>query len=182
MKRDPTVQIHHVEKIHHGKVFSLQQETVTLPNGLAAKLDVIHHPGAVAIVPMANPSHVVLVRQYRHAVGDYIWEIPAGTLSEGEAPLDCARRELREETGYHPGALTKLGEIVPVPGYSDERIHLYLATDLRRSAQSLDEDEVLDVEVVTMTRACDMIDRSEIIDAKTIVGLLRAQAYLATRE
>jgi ADP-ribose pyrophosphatase len=173
----PAAQVHRIKEIHRGKVFRLQRETVTLPNDLNTQLDVIRHPGAVAVVPLLDESHVILIHQYRHAVGSFIWEIPAGTLSEGEEPLDCARRELREETGYDPGSLRKLGEIVPVPGYADERIHIYLATDLKSASQHLDEDEVLDVKAVPLARALAMIDDGEIVDAKTIVGLLRGKPH-----
>ena len=175
---DTSVQVHEVREVHRGRVFRLVQESVTLPNGLTTTLEVIRHPGASAMVPMLEDGRVILIRQYRHAVGDMIWEIPAGTLAPGEDPLDCARREVREETGYEAGSLHKLGEMIPVPGYSDERIHLFLATELRVAPQHLDDDEVLEVEPVPLKRALEMIGTGEIVDAKTTIGLLKADAYL----
>lgn len=164
--------------IHKGRVFDLFQETVALPNGARIKLDVIRHPGAAAIVPLTRGHGVIMLEQYRHAVGGTIWEIPAGTLDDAESPLSCARRELTEETGYTAAAWQKLGEITPLPGYSDERIQIFLATDLSISVQNLDADEVLEVREVAFTEALDMISRGDIQDAKTICGLFMAHAWL----
>jgi ADP-ribose pyrophosphatase len=164
--------------IHKGRVFNLFQETVPLPNGATIKLDVIRHPGAAAIVPLTRNHTVIMLEQYRHAVGRTIWEIPAGTLDRDELPLTCAQRELTEETGYTAATWQKLGEITPVPGYSDERIQIFLATDLSISVQKLDPDEVLDVRQVAFSEALEMISRSSIQDAKTICGLFMAQAWL----
>ena len=171
--------VHEVREIHRGKVFRLDQERVTLPNGFTTTLEVIRHPGASAMVGILEDGRVTLIRQYRHAVGRVIWEIPAGTLSPGEDPEECARRELREETGYEGERFDKLGEMVPVPGYSDETIHIFLATGLRSAAQKLDEDEVLQVERLPFDRALEMIRTNEIVDAKTIVGLTLARARLS---
>lgn len=164
-----------VKPIHAGRVFRLQKENITLPNGVTLDIDIIRHPGASAIVPMSDVGDVVLIRQYRHAVGCFIWEIPAGTLNKGEPPLACARRELTEETGFSAQIFHKLGEIVPVPGYSDERIHLFLAKGLRPAKQHLDKDELLDVHQVPFDEAMEMIRRGEILDGKTIAGLLLAE-------
>ncbi|WP_373500534.1 NUDIX hydrolase [Desulfococcus sp.] len=165
--------INRQEEIHQGRVFTLVRENVTLDNGVTVDIDTIRHPGASAIVPMTDEGSVVLIRQYRHSVGGYIWEIPAGTLNPHENPEACAARELAEETGYAAGAWRKLGEITPVPGYSDERIHLFLATDLRPAAQQLDADEVLAVHVFPFETAQAMIASGDIQDAKTICALLR---------
>jgi ADP-ribose pyrophosphatase len=170
--------VHHVEELHRGRVFRLSRERVTLPNGHTTDLEVVRHPGAAAVVPMLDEKRVVLIRQYRHAVGGVIWEIPAGTLSPGETPLACAGREIQEETGFVAGVFDALGVLVPVPGYSDERIHLFLATDLRQASRHLDQDEVLDVAVLPMTQALEMIRTGEIVDAKSIVGLLKAEARI----
>jgi len=164
--------------IHTGRVFNVFQEAVTLPNGVAMKLDVIRHPGAAAIVPLTRNHTVIMLEQYRHAVGGTIWEIPAGTLDSGELPLTCAQRELTEETGYTASTWRKLGEITPVPGYSDERIQIFLATELTLSVQNLDSDEVLVVREVEFTEALKMISRGGIQDAKTICGLFMADAWL----
>ncbi len=163
------------EQLHQGRVFTLIRENVTLDNGVTLDIDTIRHPGASAIVPLTAGGSVVLIRQYRHSVGGYIWEIPAGTLNPNEDPESCAARELIEETGYAAGAWRRLGEITPVPGYSDERIHLFLATDLTPAAQNLDADEVLAVHEFPLERAAAMIASGEIQDAKTICGLLRVR-------
>lgn len=171
-------QINRQALIHKGRVFNVFQETVTLPNGASINLDVIRHPGAAAIVPLTRGHRVIMLEQYRHAVGGTIWEIPAGTLDDQESPLACAQRELTEETGYTAAAWRKLGEITPLPGYSDERIQIFLATDLSVSVQNLDADEVLEVREVAFTEALDMISRGDIQDAKTICGLFMAHAWL----
>jgi ADP-ribose pyrophosphatase len=142
------------------------------------KLDVIRHPGAAAIVPLTRNRTVIMLEQFRHAVGGTIWEIPAGTLDPAESPLACAQRELTEETGYTASFWHKLGEITPVPGYSDERIQIFLARQLTRSVQNLDTDEVLTVREITFTEALKMISNGTIQDAKTICGLFMAEAWL----
>ena len=168
------VKVNHKHSIHKGRVFVLERENVTLPNDVTIDIDVIRHPGAAAIVPLTTDGRVVMIRQYRHAVGGYIWEIPAGTLDAGEAPGDCARRELAEETGFRADEWETMGQIVPVPGYSDERIHLFLARHLSPTHQNLDHDEVLNVQPLSWRKALEMIDTGEIIDGKTICALLLA--------
>lgn len=171
-------QINRQTLIHKGRVFKVYQEAVTLPNGTAIKLDVIRHPGAAAIVPLTRRHTVIMLKQYRHAVGGTIWEIPAGTLDDRESPLTCAQRELTEETGYTAATWQKLGEITPLPGYSDERIQIFLATNLSISVQNLDADEVLEVREVAFTEALNMISMGGIQDAKTTCGLFMARAWL----
>lgn len=157
--------------VYRGRVFELVRETVALDNGVTTDLDVIRHPGAAVMLPMPDPETVILIRQYRHAVGGYIWEIPAGTLDPGETPLDGARRELAEEIGFSADRWEKLGEAVPVPGYADERLHLFLAEDLRPATQSLDEDELLHVHTRPLREVLTMADGGEIQDAKTLCAL-----------
>jgi len=166
--------LNETKTIYNGRVFSLALDNITLPNGVVTELDIIRHPGASAMVPMLNKNTVLLLKQYRYAAGGFIWEIPAGTLNTGESPLGCAKRELIEETGYSADKLEKLTEIVPVPGYSDERIHIFLATDLKKAVQNLDRDEMLNVHEVKMEAALEMIAKGEIMDAKTISGLYLA--------
>ena len=160
--------------LHQGRVFRLDKENITFSNGVNVDLEIIRHPGASAIVPLLNEDTLLMIRQYRHAVGDFIWEIPAGTLDADEAPIQCARRELVEETGYSADSWQKLGEICPLPGYSDERIHIFIASDLTPARQHLDVDEVLEVHEVNIKKAIEMILKGEIQDAKTIAALMIA--------
>ena len=165
--------------VKQGRVFRLFSENVTLPNGVTLEMEIIRHPGAAAIVPLMDDGTVLLLKQYRHAVGGCIWEIPAGTLEPGEDARHCARRELAEETGYTAQAVEKLTEITPLPAYSDERIHIYLATGLTEAVQKLDDDELLSVHHVALEWAASMIAAGEIQDAKTIAGILMATQRLA---
>ena len=164
--------------MHEGKVFRLDRENVTLENGLTIDLDIIHHPGASAIIPFTENNTLLMIKQYRHAAGGFIWEIPAGTLDPDEAPLHCAKRELIEETGFSARAWQKLGEITPLPGYSDERTHIFLATDLIPAEQDLDMDEILHVHKISFDNAIEMVRRGEIEDGKTISGLFMASLWL----
>ena len=164
--------------IHRGRVFELIRENITLANGTTTDVEFIEHPGAAAIVPFVDDSRIVLLRQYRHALKRVIWEIPAGTLDPEEEVISCAQRELIEETGYSAGQWHKLGEITPVPGYSDECIHIFLARELQPADQNLDADEVIHVEVVAFENALDMIGSGEIQDAKSITGLFLTSKWL----
>jgi len=164
--------------IHQGKVFKLIRENVTLENGTTTDLEFIEHPGATAIIPFLDDNRIVLLKQYRHALKKYIWEIPAGTLDPQEEIIGCAKRELIEETGYSAGQWHRLGEITPVPGYSNERIHIFLATELQPADQNLDEDEVIRVQAVDFLKAFEMIGDGEIQDAKSIAGLFLASQWL----
>jgi len=167
-----SVKVHKITPVYEGRIFNVVLEEVTLPNGATKKREIIRHPGAAAMVPLLEDRRVVMVKQYRHAVGRFVWEIPAGTLEPGEDPLTCARRELVEEIGYEAGRLEKITEILPAPGYTDEHIHVFLATGLTPAEQQLEDDEVLDVEFVPFETALGMVRRGEIQDAKSIVGLL----------
>ena len=149
-----------------------------MDNGITTDMEFIEHPGATAIIPMLNKTRIVLLNQYRHALGKYIWEIPAGTLDPRESAMNCAKRELIEETGFSADHWHSLGEITPVPGYSDERIHIFLATDLQSAERNLDEDEIIQVHEVECQEALHMIRRGEIQDAKSIAGLFLAFDWL----
>ena len=168
--------------LHHGRVFHLVRENVTLTNGVTVDLDMIHHPGASAMVPFCDKSNIILIRQYRHAIGSCIWEIPAGTLDSDETPLECAKRELIEETGFSASIWQKMGEITPVPGYSDERIHMFLAANLVSSEQNLDKDEMLNVNEVHLDHAIEMIYNGKIQDSKTIAGIFMATHWLKRKK
>jgi len=165
-------------ELYRARNFSLIEQQVKLPTGALTKVETIRHPGAAAVVPMLSKSHIVLVRQYRYALGDWVWEIPAGTLFSEEDPKDCAQRELGEETGYEAGYLQKIGEILPAPAYSDDRVHIFLATNLKRSSQHLEEDEIIEVREFTIIQALEMIKTGEIKDTKTIVGILMANSIM----
>ena len=167
-----------VQEIYRGRVVHLVTESFTLPNGRAVTLEMVRHPGAAAIVPMTAVNEVLLIRQYRHAAGGFIYEVPAGTLHEGEAPAACAARELTEEAGVRAGRLDPLGSIFTTPGFTDEVIHLFLARDLVPASQALDVDEVLTVEPVPWARALDMCVRGELRDAKSICALMLADRRL----
>ncbi len=159
------------KNIYKGKVVTLNVETVRLPNGVTVDLETIRHPGAAAVVPMKDDGTVVLVRQFRHAAGGFIYEIPAGKLNPGEAPLSCAARELEEEVGYRAASFTLLSSIFTAPGFADEVIHIYQATGLTKGRQQLDRDEVLDVVELPLHETIRKIEAGAIRDAKTIVGL-----------
>ena len=171
--------------IYKGRVVDLNVDTVTLPNGATVELEIIHHPGAVAIVPMQATGSVLLIRQYRHAAGGYIYEIPAGKLDPGEAPRDCAARELEEEIGVRASCLEPLLSFLTTPGFTDEVIHLFLATGLAPGTQHLDHDEVLEIVEMPLPKAMDLIQDGTIRDAKTIVGVqtvyLRRERHSCTR-
>jgi len=173
-----TTEINDRNIIHSGKVFTLVRENVTLENGTITDVEFIEHPGAAAIIPFLDDSRILLLKQYRHALKKDIWEIPAGTLDPHEKIIDCAKRELIEETGYSASGWHKLGEITPVPGYSNERIHIYLATELQPAEQHLDADEVIQVQEVEFKDALEMIGKGIIQDAKSIAGLFMASAWL----
>lgn len=160
-------------------VVDLGVETATLPNGVTVDLAVIRHPGAAAIVALDADGAIAMLSQWRHAIGAWIWEIPAGCRSPGEDALACARRELGEEAGLAAARWDHLGGIVTIPSFCDERIELYLARELSPGQGALDHDEVIKVSRVAFTETFAMIDRGEIVDAKTIGALYRARDFLA---
>ena len=157
--------------IYKGKIIDLSVETVTLPNGATADLEVISHPGAAAVVSMKDDRTVILVRQYRHAVGRFIYEIPAGKLHPGEDPGDCAVREVEEETGYKVGRLEPILSFLTTPGFTNEIIHIFMGTELSPGTQNLGTDEVLEIIEMPLDQAIERIKDGGIQDAKTIIGL-----------
>jgi ADP-ribose pyrophosphatase len=160
------------ESIYRGRVVSLRVDTVQMPDGRTAQREIVEHRGAVAIVPLLDRENVLLIRQYRQAVGEVLLEIPAGTLETGEAPDVCAVRELEEETGYRAERVERLFSQYLAPGYSQEVLHVYLAENLSESAQNTDEDENIEVVVTPIADLTQMIFDGQIKDAKTIAGLL----------
>jgi ADP-ribose pyrophosphatase len=167
-----TIKVNSRVMLHQGKVFALFRENVTLPDDIRVDLELIRHPGAAAIIAIDGAERMVLIRQYRHALEDYIWEIPAGTLNRGEIPDACARRELAEEAGIEAERWQKIGEITPVPGYADERIHVFLASGLREIEMSHDIDEVISVHRIPVQQVIKMVYDGQIQDAKTLSALL----------
>jgi len=165
--------------VFKGRIVDLSVDEVRLPNGNACALETIRHPGACAVVPVDPDGRVLLVRQYRWATGGYLLEVPAGTLDRGEPPEECARREVEEETGLRAGALMPLGWIWTTPGFSDEKIWLWLATGLEPARQDLQPDEVLTVEAVPLAEAVAMAGDGRIVDAKSICALWRAARQLS---
>lgn len=164
------------ETAYRGKILDVRSLDVELPNGRRSKRDVVRHPGASAVVALTETGKIVLVRQYRTALDRVTVEIPAGKLDPGEDPLDCARRELREETGFTPGRIRYLTSIASSCGFSDEIIHIYLATQLEFEGASPDEDEFVNVDLVPLTELVDAVLDGKIEDAKTVVGALACDA------
>jgi len=162
--------------VHKGRVFVLHRDRVTLPNGVDTTLDIIRHPGAAAIVPVTAQGNVLLIRQFRYAMDGHIWEIPAGTMEPGESPLACAQRELGEEIGVSANRWHKLVDLMPLPAYSDEIIHLYRAEDLFPAKQHLDPDEIIEINEFRYEETLEMIRTGVIRDAKTIAGLMLAMS------
>jgi ADP-ribose pyrophosphatase len=167
------------EQVYRGRAVSLRRELVELPSGKRFYREVVEHGGASAIVPVTPEERIILVRQYRHPIGEYILEIPAGTLKPGEDPEICARRELEEETGYVADELIHLLTIYPCPGYSGERLYIYLARGLRRGSQSLEIDEDLSVVELSIEEVLEAIKRNKIRDAKTIAAILYYHNFVA---
>jgi len=170
--------VNNVTEIYRGRVFNFVSEDVSLPNGRRTDLALLRHPGSTAIVPLLDDDTVVIERQYRHPVGRYMLEIPAGTMEPGETPLDCARRELTEETGMVAADFTALGLTHIVPSYCDEVIHLFIARGLSSSRQNLDSDEIIEVVRYPLPETMEMIADSRITDALTILCLQRVWFYL----
>ncbi len=165
------------ELVYQGCSIDVYREELRLPNGKQIELDIIHHPGASAVVPFSSDDEILLLRQFRHAAGGTIYEVPAGKL-DGDDPLQCAARELEEEAGQRAGRLEKLGEILTTPGFTDERIHLFCAFDLEPVPQRLEDDEIIEVVEMPFSRALDLIWEGEIPDAKSALALLHAARYL----
>jgi len=160
-------------KIFKGRILDLSIETVTFPRQ-QVEMECITHPGGAAVVPVLSDNSVVLIEQYRHCIGTTIMEIPAGRLEPGENPLDCAKRELAEEVGYKAAQVEKLTDIYSAPAYCTEVIYIFLATGLTPCAQKLDDDEIIKVVTLPLKEAIGKVKTGEIMDAKTVAGILLA--------
>jgi ADP-ribose pyrophosphatase len=165
-------------KMYKGRAFDVRKDEVRLPDGRTTNLDIVDHVNAVTILPLDTDGQIWLVRQYRHPAGTEILELPAGTLEEGEDPLECAHRELQEEIGMGAGSLEKIGEYYLAPGYSTEYMYVYLALELYPSDLPRDEDEFLTVVRYPLARVFEAIRLGEIRDAKTLASLYLAQPFL----
>ena len=169
-------------RVHTGRIISLDTDTVRFPDGSVGELDMIRHPGASAIVPFltdpaSNDPELLLIRQYRYAADQYLYEIPAGRLDAGEDPAHCAARELREETGCRARLIEFLFTMFTTPGFTDERIHVFMATGLDRGETAREADEFMTLEAVTLSRALQLIEKGDIKDAKTALGIMFATRF-----
>lgn len=158
--------------IFNGRIISLAIEEHELPDGRRAEFEVVRHPGGAAVLPLLDDGRVVLIRQFRPALGGMVVEIPAGRLEPGEAPADCVRRELIEEVGYCAETVVKLGEMLPAVGFCDERIHLFAASGLRAVPQALEPDEYIELLPLPLAEALAMVAAGQIPDGKTQLALL----------
>jgi ADP-ribose pyrophosphatase len=173
-------------RVYTGKIISVDVDTVRFPDGSTGELEMIRHPGASAIVPfLSDPRgedpQVLMIRQYRYAADGYLYEIPAGRLDQGENPRDCAVRELKEETGCTAEHFDHLLTMYTTPGFTDEKIHLFMATGLVAGETKHEVDEFLDLHPMRLSRALEMVEAGEIQDAKTIIGLLFAAGFRSGR-
>ncbi len=162
------------EQVFNGRILKVYKDTVALDNGRTVTREVIRHQGASAVLPLTEEGDVLLVRQFRYALGRDILEIPAGLKEPGEAPEDCARREMEEETGYRPGTVTHLFDSYSSPGYCTECVSIYLARDLTKTSQHLDPDEDVTVVRMPLEEAVALVLSGEIVDGKTVAALMAA--------
>jgi len=170
------------KRLYSGRIVNLDLDTVRYPDDSIGQLEMLRHPGAAAVVPFLDPPggadpRAVLIRQFRHAADSYIWEVPAGRLDGGESPESCAERELEEETGMRARRLERLTTIYTTPGFTDERIHLFLADGLEPGAEHREADEFMELHTLRWSQVLEMIDRGEIVDGKTLVSLLFVQTF-----
>ena len=156
----------------------VSRERVTLPNGRVAQLDIVHHPGAAAVVPFVSADDVLLIRQFRHAAGGTILEVPAGKIDPGDTPKSCAARELEEEAGRRAGRIEKLGWIFTTPGFTDEVIRLYVASELSVGESNLDADEFVEVLTFRFSEVLEMVRCGEIVDCKSVATILYAAQFV----
>lgn len=161
------------DRVFTGKVFSVDRDKVRMPNGRETTVDVVRHSKSVVLVPVPEPGKVVLIRQYRYAVNTHLWELPAGSVDEGESPEAAAKRECHEEIGLVPSTVVRLTAMYPTPGYCDEEMVFFRVAGLEQTDEQAHVDEDEDIEVMTfdLREARDMVRRGEITDMKTLVGL-----------
>jgi ADP-ribose pyrophosphatase len=164
-----------IRRVFEGRVFSVVVESVTLPGGHSMDAELVRHPGSVVLIPLTDRGEIILVRQYRHAIGKWVWELPAGSLKAGEDLAEAARRECHEEIGLIAGRLDNVGSFFPTPGYCDEEMHFFKATQLRQPTGDEiahpDADEDLEPRAFSTNAIRHMIATREVIDLKTVCGL-----------
>jgi ADP-ribose pyrophosphatase len=170
--RKPAVRILSHRRVYDGKILSLELDEIQEEGGTRALREVVRHRGSVAAIPVDDQGRVVLVRQYRHPVGEALWEVPAGILEKGESPEQAVRREVEEEVGRRAGHVERLAVFHPTPGFCDEVLHLFRATALQEAPLHPDEDELLEVKWYTLDEARALLRAGEVKDAKTIIALL----------
>ena len=168
------------QRLHSGRILTLDLDTVQFPDGSTGTLEMIRHPGASAVLPFLDDSsaadpRVLLIRQFRHAADGYIWEIPAGRLERGESPEQCARRELTEETGMVAGRVEHLSSVYTTPGFTDELIHLFVAHDLTHGPTRREADEFLELHPIPWSGVLELVARGELRDGKTLAAILLTQ-------
>ena len=173
-------------RVYSGRVISVDVDRVRFPDGTEGELEMVRHPGASAVVPfLSDPGgedpQILLIKQYRYAAEGFLYEIPVGRLDPGEAPEACAIRELREETGCTARSVEHMYTFFTTPGFTDEKIHLFLAVGLERGEARREKDEFLEVETLALSRALELIKGGEIRDGKTVVGILFAAGFVAGR-
>ena len=161
------------ERMFDGKVFDVDRDEVKLPHGRTVRMDVIRHSKSVVLIPVPESGQVILIRQYRHAVGQWLWELPAGSVDEGETPEHAARRECHEEIGLVPETIVRVAAMYPTPGYCDEEMVFFRLSGLSEpsEAAAVDEDEDIEARTFSIRDAREMVRHGEIIDMKTVVGL-----------
>jgi len=166
------------EILLQGRAFKIRRDTLKTPDGRQTKLDIVDHGGSVVILPIDQDNNLLFVRQYRHAAGGDLLELPAGTRDEEEPYEACAAREIREETGMEAGTLQKVGAFYLAPGYSTEFMAVFLATGLKENPLQADDDEFLAVEKIPLKKAIEMAEHGEVPDAKSLAALLLARPHL----
>jgi ADP-ribose pyrophosphatase len=166
------------ETLLQGRTFKVRRDTLKTPDGRETRLEILEHGGSVVILPIDRENNLLFVRQYRHATGGNLLELPAGTRDDEEPFEECAAREIREETGMEAGRLQKVGEFYLAPGYSTEFMAVFLATELKENPLQADDDEFLQVEQIPLKKALEMAEHGEIPDAKSLAALWLARPYL----
>ncbi|MGB9521210.1 MAG: NUDIX hydrolase [Anaerolineales bacterium] len=176
------VKIVNSEIIYQGKVFIIRQDHVEFTPGKIMKVDIVQHRGAVVILPLDKQNNIWFVRQYRHPIGQELLELPAGTLNKGEDPLECAKREIREETGMSAESMIPIGEFYEAPGYSTENLFVFLASGLNHAPLPPDEDEMIEIVKIPLEQAYQFAKKGQIQDAKTLAALFLAESRLFSNQ